>query len=147
LNRRLGFLESNQGLRLFPRRRQDYPLSIPINRSRFHAQEEKIERKVGKKPAFPAHFSCNQPFLFFFSPLWPSATTTFTTALTTVLPTKNYITFNTQQPHVVAATPLSLPLSSLRNSFPPSPPQPQQQQQQPPFPAATTLPEALRQPG
>jgi hypothetical protein len=48
--------------------------------------EKKIECKVGRKPAFTAQFSCNQPFL---SPPWPSATITIITCILTIIPTSS----------------------------------------------------------
>ena len=84
LNQRFGSFQSNQGLKFFPR----LPSSTPINRSRFHVRgEEKIERKVGQNPTFPAQFSCNCSFLFFLSLSWPSATTTLITGLPTIIST------------------------------------------------------------
>jgi hypothetical protein len=50
-------------------------------------RRKKIKLKVGKKPAFPAHFSCNWSFLFFLSLSWPSATTTLIAYLLTIVPT------------------------------------------------------------
>jgi len=74
--------------KILPLCRRDYPLPPPINRGSVDdLREKKIECKLGRKPAFPAQFSCNQLFLFFFSSSWPSATTTIITCLLTIVPT------------------------------------------------------------
>jgi len=77
----------NQRLEFVPLWRQDF---TPINRSRFHVlKEKKIKLKVGRKPAFPAHFSCNRSFLCLLSPPWLSATTIFITRLLSIIPTSS----------------------------------------------------------
>jgi len=90
LNKRLGSFPTKSRAEILPRCRRDYPLPSPINRGSVNdLRGKKIERKVGRKPAFPAQFSCNQPFLFFLSPWWTSATTTTIICLLTIIPTSS----------------------------------------------------------
>jgi len=85
LNQRLGSFPTKSRAAILPLCRQDYPLPSPINRGSVDdLREEKFGSKVSQKPAFSAQFSCNRSFLFFLSPLWPSATTTLITGLSTI---------------------------------------------------------------
>ena len=121
MSQRLGSFPTESRVEIFPLCKQDYPLRSPINRGGFHALEkEKIERKVGRKPAFPAQFSYNRFSLFFLSPSWPSATTTLITGLPTII--------STSKSHQnISRGGCTASLSPLQN-FSYLPPRPQQQQ-------------------
>jgi len=80
--------QPNQRVESFSLCRQYYPLSSPINRGGFHGLSmKKIGCKIGWKSASPPQFFCNKFSLFFLSPPWPSATTTLTTGLNTIVST------------------------------------------------------------
>jgi len=116
---------------IFPLCKQYYPLWSPINKGGFHALEkEKIKCKDGRKPAFPAQFSCNRFSLLFLSPSWPSATTTLITSLPTIIST-------TKSYQNISRGGCTASLSPLQN-FSSMPPRPQQQQ--PPCPEALVPP-------
>ena len=120
---------------ILPRCRRDYPLPPPINRGSVDdLREKKIERKVGRKPAFPAQFSCKQPLLFFLSPPWSSATTTIITHLLTVISTSS-----NHQNITRSGCTISISLSSMK-LFSPATATQEQQQQQPPRLEAFDLP-------
>jgi len=83
------------------------PSSTPINRSRFHVwREKKLECKVDKKSAFLPCFH-----LFLFSPSQPHLRPAPLSPPS--FPLRSTSQPDTQQPHVVAAPPLSLSLSLL----------------------------------
>jgi len=73
----------------------------------------KIELKVSRKPAFPAHFSCNRSFLCLLSPPWLSATTIFITRLLSIIPTSS-----SHQTISRGGCTTSLSLSSVKIFFP-----------------------------
>ena len=90
LSQRFGSFLTELMAEILPRFRRDYPLPPPINRGGVDGlRGEKIELKVGRKPAFPVHFSCNRSFLCLLSPPWLSATTIFITRLLSIIPTSN----------------------------------------------------------
>jgi len=90
LSQRLGSFPIESRAVIYSPVKTRLPSSTPINRSRFHVlREKKIELKVGRKPAFPAHFSCNRPLLCFLSPPWLSATAIFITRLLSIIPTSS----------------------------------------------------------
>jgi len=132
LSQRLGSFLTESRVQKFFLCRHDYSLRSLINRDGFHALgEEKIEQKIGQKPAFLAQFSCNRFSLFFLSPLWPlAAATTLITGLPTIIST----TISHQN---ISHRGCIASLSPLQNfSFLP----PRPQQQQPPRPEALVLP-------
>jgi len=138
LNQQLGSFPTESKAEIFPQCRQDWPLPPPINRGGVNGlREEKIELKVGRKPAFPAHFSCNRSFLCLLSPPWLSATTIFITRLLSIIPTSS-----SHQTISRGGCITSLSLSLLcKNILLCHCNQPQQQQQQKQRP--TPCPEAL----
>jgi len=77
LNQRLRSFPTESRAEIFPQCKKDFSLPPPINEGAVQGlKEEKIECKVGRKPAFPIQFSGNHSFLFFLYLSWPSATNT-----------------------------------------------------------------------
>jgi len=109
----LGSFPTESRAEIFPQCRQDCPLPPPINRGGVDGlREEKIELKVGWKPAFPAHFSCNRSFLCLISPPWLSATTIFITRLLSII-----LTSSSHQTISRGGCTTSLSLSSVKIFF------------------------------